>query len=161
MKNPTYIINSRKYNNVIRRSWKCELLEIKDSLYIFKGVFENEVNHSEIGVIGRNTVSIEYFWLDKWFNIFRFENPEGELMGYYCNINFPPTISENKVDFIDLDLDIFVESNFNFRILDEDEFQENRLKYNYTEKVVKKSVEAIDEVVKMIGNRVFPFDVGL
>lgn len=153
-----FTINSRKYDGTINRAWQCELIESENSLFILRGIFEKEVNHSQIGVIRRGTISTEYFWINRWFNVFKFINPDGGLLGFYCNINQPPTISDSILDFVDLDLDIFVNSNFEVTILDEDEFRENSEKYKYSQTVVSKVAETVDELLEMIEKRVFPFD---
>lgn len=154
-----FTINSRKFDGQIHRSWNCELIEQTDSLLILKGIFKTEVNHSQIGVIRRNTISMEYFWLDEWFNIFKFESAAGNLLGFYCNVNLPPTVSGNVLDFIDLDLDIFVDAKFNIKILDEDEFILNSEKYNYSPEVVQKARETLKKLIFLVNERDFPFNI--
>ena len=83
-------INSRKYDQTIRRSWRAELIETTGSMLVFIGKFEFDVEHTDLGFIPRGTVSYEYYWLDRWYNIFRFLLPDGRLRNYYCNINMPP-----------------------------------------------------------------------
>ena len=38
----------------------------------------------------RERISLEYYWLDRWYNVFRFSDPDGKLRNYYCNVNVPP-----------------------------------------------------------------------
>ena len=106
------VINSRKFNGKIHRSWKADLIKKQDSLLIFVGEFEKEVKHSELGVIGRGTISYEYYWLDRWYNIFKFFEPNGNLRNFYCNLNMPPEFKEGVLDYIDLDIDVLVSKNF-------------------------------------------------
>ncbi|HVF29506.1 MAG TPA: hypothetical protein VNA22_00995, partial [Pyrinomonadaceae bacterium] len=68
-------INSRKYDGTIRRAWTCEFIEQRDSLLLFVGEFEAAVEHRDLGRIEAGTVSYEYYWLDRWYNIFRFHEP--------------------------------------------------------------------------------------
>jgi len=72
-------INSRKFDGKIHRSWQAESIAQKDSLLIFVGEFDKEVKHSHLGVIRRGTISYEYYWLDRWYNVFRFHEPDGDL----------------------------------------------------------------------------------
>lgn len=69
-------INSRKFDGKIHRSWKAEFVEQKNTLLLFVGVFDEEIRHPQLGLIRRGTVSYEYYWLDRWFNVFRFHEPE-------------------------------------------------------------------------------------
>lgn len=156
---PNIIINSRKFDNTIHRSWECSLIEETPDYWLFLGKFKNEIQHSELGIIRRGTVSYEYYQKEKWFNIFRFHEPEGELKFYYCNINMPPSFKKNVLDYIDLDIDILVQKDFSFRILDQDEFQQNAKTFGYSDEIKSKIQQTIHEVLGMIEKKVFPFNL--
>ncbi len=156
--NKLITINSRKFDSEIHRSWQAELIEENEEIYTFVGVFDSEVKHSKLGVIRRETTSYEYYWKNKWFNIFRFHEPEGNLRNFYCNINQPPVLKNGVLDYIDLDIDVLVWQDFSFEILDLDEFAENILKYKYTADLQNKVQESVAEILKMIENKSFPFD---
>jgi len=153
----TVTINSRKFNGDIHRAWKAELLEKRGSLLVFKGVFENEVRHSKLGVIGRGTISYEYYWLDRWYNVFRFHEPDGALRNFYCNINLPPSFENEVLDYIDLEIDVLVAKDFETEILDLDEFEENSKFYGYPKEIIAGTFLALDELLKIIERRRFPF----
>lgn len=152
-------INSRKVDGKIHRSWKAELIEETPELYIFVGVFDLEVKHSKLGVIRRDTVSYEYYWKNKWFNIFRFHEPEGVLRNFYCNVNQPPILENGVLDYIDLDIDVLVWQDFSYEILDIDEFEENTLKYSYSGDLQKKAQASLREILDLLEKRHFPFDL--
>ncbi len=151
-------INSRKFDGQIHRSWHAELIEKKDSLLMFVGKFEKEIKHSHLGVIRRGTVSYEFYWLKRCYNVFRFHEPNGKLRNFYCNINLPPTFENNILDYIDLDLDVLVWQDFNFQILDLDEFEQNARKFSYPDSIRRKAKKNLAELVYLIENRKFPFD---
>jgi uncharacterized protein len=150
-------INSRKFNGKIHRSWKAALTKKQNSLLIFEGQFEEEVRHDELGVIRRGTISYEYYWLDRWYNVFEFHEPEGDLRNFYCNLNMPPTLENNILDYIDLDIDVLVSKNFEVKILDREEFEEHSKLYGYSEDLIAKTLETLDELLKIIEVRKFPF----
>ena len=125
-----YTIVSLNYGGEVRRSWPCRLIERAMPLLVFEGKFDTEVIHPHLGRIKRGTVSIEYFWLDRWFNVFRFHEPDGTFRNYYCNVAMPPTVSENVVDFVDLDIDLIVDRNGTISILDEDEYEHNAIRFD-------------------------------
>jgi uncharacterized protein len=155
--NQKVIINSRKFDGKIHRSWKAEFIEKQDSLLIFVGEFEEEVCHSKLGVIRRGTISYEYYWLNRWFNVFKFHEPEGELRNFYCNLNLPPKFENNVLDYIDLDIDVLVSKNFDIEILDRDEFDENSKLFGYSDKLITKTFEALKDILQLIEVRAFPF----
>ena len=84
------------------------------------------------------THSIEYYWLDRWYNIFRFAEPTGELRSYYCNVNVPPTFDGQVLSYVDLDIDILVEPDLSYQILDLEDFEENAARFGYSEDVQAK-----------------------
>lgn len=151
-------INSRKIDGKIHKSWKAELLEENEEFYLFLGKFDLEVKHSKLGVIRRGTLSYEYYWKQKWFNVFRFHEPEGSLRNFYCNINQPPVLKNDVLDYIDLELDVLVWKDFNFEILDLDEFEEAKQSFNFSEEIISKSHESLNELLQMIETKRFPFN---
>ena len=150
-------INSRKFDNSIHRSWKCKLIEKSNSLMVFVGEFEKEVVHKELGVIRRGTISYEYYWTDRWYNIFRFHEPVGGLRNFYCNVNMPPIFSNGVLDYVDLEIDILVWSDFRIEILDTDEFEQNTKRFSYSDKLRLKVQESVKGLKTMIEKREFPF----
>jgi|SRR5450755_3001208 hypothetical protein len=64
----------------------------------------------------------EYYYSDRWFNIFAITNADGTRKGWYCNVAEPAGIFEDHVEQIDLLLDVWVNAQGDPLILDEDEF---------------------------------------
>jgi protein associated with RNAse G/E len=151
-------INSRKFDGKIHRKWQAELFEQTDSKLVFVGEFEKEVVHPILGVIRRGTLSFEFYWLKRNYNIFRFHEPEGNLRNYYCNISFPPTFQNNILDYVDLDVDILVSTDFKYQILDFDEFEQNSRLYEYTADLKQIVDSAVKDVIDLIEKRSFPFN---
>ncbi len=156
--NKTVTINSRKFDGTIHRSWQAEFVEQKNTLLIFKGVFAEEIKHSHLGVIRRGTISYEYYWLDRFYNVFRFHEPDGEFRNFYCNVNLPPKFENGVLDYIDLDIDVVVWKDFSIQILDLDEFEESSKNFNYKEDLIIKTKSNLEELLRLIENRDFPFD---
>ena len=149
-----------KYDRTEYRRWNARISQHNGSLLVLDAEFEYDVQHDLLGVIRGGTRTIEYYWLDRWYNIFRFMN--GDNNGtrlYYCNINMPPSLKDNMLTYIDLDIDILVQPDFSYQVLDLDEFEENARRYGYSEEVKSKAQAAVDELVSMIVRHQFPFDV--
>ncbi len=153
-----YTVNALKYDGTIHRSWQAQVIGQTSDLIELVGTFDKEVVHTRIGVIKRATVSYEFFWLDRWYNIFRFHEPDGSLRNFYCNIGFPPRIDSDSVSYVDLDIDILVWKDYSFEILDMEEFESNSLLFNYPKNVIEKCLHTIQELKSMIINRQMPFD---
>ena len=151
-------INSLKYDQTIRRTWQVDLVDQDGSLLIFAGEFDSDVDHPDLGFIPRGTISHEYYWLDRWYNIFRFHEPDGSLRNYYCNVAMPPTFENGVLDYVDLDIDILVWPDGRYEVVDRDDFEINALKYDYPDEIRQRAEESVNEMLVMIERREFPFD---
>lgn len=151
-------INSRKYDQTIRRSWDCEFVKRVGSLLTFRGVFNEEVLHSDLGEIAEGTISYEYYWLDRWYNVFRFHEPDGTFRNFYCNINVPPIYTPGVLDYVDLDIDVVVWKDHSYAVLDLDDYSVAVERYTYPLHVQLSAEKALAELIEMINGRKFPFD---
>jgi predicted RNA-binding protein associated with RNAse of E/G family len=64
----------------------------------------------------------EYFFADRWYNIFEIRAGDGSLKGWYCNITRPARIGPDEVTAEDLALDLWVTRGGDMQVLDEEEF---------------------------------------
>lgn len=151
-------VNSRKYDHSIRRTWQCELIEQTDPIIVLVGEFNRDVEHQGLGSIRKGTVSYEYFWLDRWYNIFRFHESDGTLRNYYCNVAMPPEFENGVLNYVDLDIDILVWPDHSYEVVDRDDFEINSTIYNYPETTKKRAEKSVIELISMIECREFPFD---
>ena len=67
---------------------------------------------------------VEYYYTDRWYNIFVIHNHEdGKVKGWYCNIGKPAVFEDGVVSYVDLALDLWVSTSGEQTVLDEDEFE--------------------------------------
>ncbi len=151
-------INSRKYGGELHKSWEATFLGKHGSQLLFVGEFMDEVSHPFLGIIRRGTISFEYYWLDRWYNVFRFHDPDGKLRNFYCNVNMLPNFENGFLDYIDLDVDILVWKDFSYQILDMNEFEENAQIFSYPDYLREKVCSSLSELTFLIENKTFPFD---
>lgn len=147
-----------KYDGSEHRRWLATVQRQEGSLLVLDATFAEEINHDLIGTIARGTISTEYYWLDRWFNIFRFSARDGGLQSYYCNINIPPVFAGQELSYVDLDIDILVQPDFSYRILDLDDFETNAARFGYSVDVRLNAGQALSDLVALIESREFPFD---
>ena len=121
-------------------------------------VFDEEIKHELLGTISSGTISTEYYWLDRWYNVFRFSDSNQTLQNFYCNINQPPSFDGRVLSYIDLDIDVLVAPDFTYRILDVDDFEENAKRYAYPDEVQANARGALAELISLIEARAFPFN---
>jgi predicted RNA-binding protein associated with RNAse of E/G family len=95
----------------------------------------------------------EYFYDDRWYNIFEICASDGRLKGWYCNITRPARIGAGEVAAEDLALDLWVGPDGETRVLDEDEFA--ALGLNPVE--CEAARQALAELQAMVAQEMDPF----
>jgi len=66
---------------------------------------------------------IEYFFSDRWYNIFEIHSVHDDhLKGWYCNIAQPAMLGEETIEQVDLALDVWINPDGSYRLLDQAEF---------------------------------------
>ncbi|MEK6282999.1 MAG: DUF402 domain-containing protein [Acidobacteriota bacterium] len=154
----TVIVRACKYDGREHRRWGAQLLRQEGPLLVLDAYFPEEVSHDLLGTIASGTHSLEYYWLDRWYNVFRFAQPNGELRNFYCNVNRPPRLEGGVLSYVDLDLDILVAPDYSYQILDAEDFEQNAKLYGYSTEIRTEAMRAVDDLVRMIEAREFPFD---
>jgi uncharacterized protein len=151
------VVIVRKFDGAEHRRWSARLVDRSGSLITLDATFEEQIEHDLLGPIPLGTISTEYYWLDRWYNVFRFCDPQRRLRRFYCNINMPPHFDGKVLSYVDLDIDVLVEPNLSYRILDLEDFEENSKRYSYPVEVQNVARVALDELVRLIESRSFPF----
>ena len=64
----------------------------------------------------------EYYYTNRWFNIFSISSATGTHKGWYCNIAEPVLLERDSLQQVDLLLDVWVNPTGEPLLLDEDEF---------------------------------------
>lgn len=150
-------VRAYKYDGSEHRHWPAKLLKQDGALLVLDASFPEEVNHDLLGTIASGTRSIEYYWLDRWYNVFRFSQPGGELRSYYCNVNVPPEFDGLTLSYVDLDIDILVEPDLSYRVVDLKDFEQNAFRYHYSAELQQNATRALSELIQLIERRAFPF----
>ena len=137
-----------KYDGREHRTWRARLAKQVGPLIVLDAVFADEVEHDLLGRIAAGTISKEFYWLDRWYNVFRFSDR------FYCNVTEPPSFDGSTLTYVDLDIDILVEQDFSYRILDLEDFES----YPYPAEVKQQARQALAELISLVEARSFPFN---
>jgi predicted RNA-binding protein associated with RNAse of E/G family len=104
-------------------------------------------------VFARGDRFIEYFYSDRWYNIFAVhEGNSARLKGWYCNVCRPAYLGKTAVRCEDLALDLWVDPDGGFLVLDEDEFADLSL----TADDRAQSLSALEELLQLAQNGGLP-----
>jgi protein associated with RNAse G/E len=92
---------------------------------------------------------IEYYYTDRWYNIFVVHDREdGHVKGWYCNIGKPAVFDDGVVSYVDLALDLWVSTSGEQTVLDEDEFEQ----LNLNEELRRGALQGLNELKQLFLN---------
>lgn len=102
------------------------------------------------------TRALFYFSKKYWFNIIHIDDDQNPY--YYCNLSSPYAKKGNILTYIDYDIDIKVDKYFNYNILDIEEYNINKKRFNYTAELDEKLKENMDFLIECITNKQLIFE---
>ncbi|QIL50999.1 DUF402 domain-containing protein [Weissella coleopterorum] len=151
-------IKSYKHDGSLHRTWR-ETMILKTSENEIIGINDHTV---VIEDDGRRWVTREpaivYFHRKYWFNIIAMIRDNG--ISYYCNLASPFVLDKEALKYIDYDLDVKVYPDGEKRLLDADEYQAHREKWQYSDEVDFVLSEHVKILVDWINQREGPFSEG-
>lgn len=156
MSNPI-TVRVLKHDGSEHRRWQATVAQRDDTLLVLDAEFDVDVRHELLGEIRCGTRTIEYYWLDRWYNVFRFLAEDGSTRLWYCNVNTPPVFDSDVLTYIDFDIDLLVQPDFSYELMDLDEFEVNAERYGYSEAEHRQVHNATEELIAMVEGRQFPF----
>ncbi len=150
-------VRAHKYDGTEHRRWPACVVEQAGPLLVLDAVFDEDIEHELLGRIASGTISTEYYWLDSWYNVFRFGDPKEKFQKFYCNVSMPPSFDGRVLSYVDLDIDVLVKPDFSFQVLDLSDFADNAIRYGYPVEVQENAHRGLAELIRMIETRAFPF----
>jgi uncharacterized protein len=67
---------------------------------------------------------VEFYYWDRWYNVFQVSDPDGTLKGWYANVGRPAELDAASAElcYVDLALDVWSDPSGAYLVLDEDEY---------------------------------------
>ena len=152
-------IEKAKYDGTIQAAWDSELLDHAGSLLrsvVPGGKPVYVLDRSRWIESGQTTCAVELYFEDRWYNVWHVRDDTQEL--WYCNVAMPASFDGQTLRWVDLDIDIRCYRDGAPEVLDEDEFEQHRVKLGYPADVVERALAARDEALRLAQARAFPFD---
>ena len=75
-------------------------------------------------LLKENDRFVETYFTDRWYNVYEIHDRDDDrIKGWYCNISRPAILeADDRLSYVDLALDLWVTSDGEQVVLDEDEF---------------------------------------
>jgi uncharacterized protein len=96
----------------------------------------------------------EYYYSDRWYNIFDIADAAGQRKGWYCNIAQPASLFDGRIEQVDLLLDVWVDPRGVPLVLDEDEFEADN---TLNAELRQAALDGLHELLEMIAAQREPF----
>ncbi len=152
------LIHCYKHNGEIHRCWdKGFVLEETAQHFI---VVNNKTLVTESD--GRRWYTREpavcYFPKNAWFNVICMIRKTG--VHYYVNIASPTLYDGEAIKYIDYDLDVKIFPDYQYKVLDEEEFIKHSQIMGYPKDLMAILTQQLEEVIQMANAKQGPFEEG-
>lgn len=115
-----------KLNEHGREMWSYpvhKVLEEAENYICIEAFFNRDKYDLGYVVFERDDRFVEYFYNNRWYNIFVvYNHNDQQLKGWYCNICRPAKWENSRIICEDLALDVWINPDGSVLVTDEDEF---------------------------------------
>ena len=145
-------VQARKADGTVYRSWQATIESVTtDSIVTIA-----PAGSAVFNIKGENYPILHhyraYYWSDKFYNLLEIFEPSGELFHIYINIAAPPEFENGLMSFKDHELDVSKYVPKPAELVDEDEFAEAVVKYQYNQEFQEKMYMAAREAMELAEN---------
>jgi uncharacterized protein len=130
------------------------VVERSSATIVLEARFQRETMDQGYAILEHHDRFVEYFFADRWYNIFEIHSVHDDhLKGWYCNIAQPAVFGEETIEQVDLALDVWINPDGSYRVLDQAEFDAlplDRLTRHHAQR-------AVGELIYLLYHHVAPF----
>jgi len=139
----TIKVQKKNLDDKVVYEYEGELLHQDEHSVTLEALFTRDDMPFMDVVFKKDDRFVEYYYSDRWYNIFEiYDRDDDHFKGWYCNIGMPAVIEDGIVSYVDLALDLWVSTNGNQTVLDEDEFEA----LNLSEEVRARALKGLEEL---------------
>jgi protein associated with RNAse G/E len=121
---PPLVVQKLMHDGARSYRWEGREIHRDDDHLFFTAVFERQGRDLGYVRFEKGDVFYEWYYFDRWYNVFQVYSEAGDLKGWYCNVTAPARVDGGELTFVDLALDLWVWPDMRYLVLDEDEFDE-------------------------------------
>lgn len=121
---PAITVRKFHYDGTPGYAWEGRLVERDDEQAVVEAYFRRDRRDLGYVVFERGDLFVEFYYFNRWYNVFQIFSAAGDLKGWYCNITKPATLVDGELRFTDLALDLFAYPDGSSLPLDAEEFEE-------------------------------------
>jgi protein associated with RNAse G/E len=102
------VIQKLLYDGSKSYRWVGREIQRDEDHLFFTAVFERDGRDLGYVRFDKGDVFYEWYYFDRWYNVFQVYSASGDLKGWYCNITAPAKVDGDELTFVDLALDLWV-----------------------------------------------------
>ena len=150
------VIHSYKHDKTLHRIWKnATILEENDDYYIVAN-HRTKVVESTGRFWYTREPSVSFFFKNHWYNVIAII--KDQEVTYYFNVVSPVLIDEESLKYIDYYLELKVNSDFSYKILDIYEYKMHQKIMEYPEDIKQILAKEMLNLKARIDKRKIPFN---
>ncbi|HTP09153.1 MAG TPA: DUF402 domain-containing protein [Anaerolineae bacterium] len=130
------------------------VVERTSDTIVLEARFSRETMDLSYAVLEHHDRFVEHFYADRWYNIFEIHSVHDDhLKGWYCNIAQPAVFGSATIEQIDLALDVWINPDGSYHVLDREEFE--ALDLDRTTRL--RAQQAMGELLYLLYHHAAPF----
>jgi protein associated with RNAse G/E len=142
-------VRACKADGSVYRSWHTTIETVDTDSIVTVSPLGSEMFDQKRGNIHIGHTMRSYYWFDKFYNLIELFDAQGNLVQIYINIASPPYPEDGSMCFKDYELDVFKYPSDPAKLIDEDEFAEAAVKYQYTQEFQDRMYAVAEEVLEL------------
>ena len=153
------LVRKLKYDGSVRSEWEGELLPFDSAEWLIVRHHPERHRKWQDGKQARaDILMVRCLNIVKPSTILLGFDANGQFDHAKCDAALPSVYTNNLLEFVDLDLDIIVNSDLTFYVRDQAQFEQHRVLMNYPDEVVEQAHLGIAIAKTWVQSRAFPFN---
>jgi protein associated with RNAse G/E len=150
----TLTVKKLNLNHELVIAYDGAVLERSATAIVLEARFSRATMDLGYAVLEQHDRFVEHFFADRWYNIFEIHSVHDDhLKGWYCNIARPAVFGADAIEQVDLALDLWINPDGSYHILDRAEF--DALPLDQTTRL--RAQQAVGELIYLLYHRAAPF----
>jgi hypothetical protein len=150
----TLTVKKLNLNRELVIAYEGTVLERTAGAIVLQARFQRETMDLGYTTFEHHDRFVEHFFSDRWYNIFEIHSVHDDhLKGWYCNIAYPAVFGADAIEQIDLALDVWINPDGSYHVLDQAEFDALELDRGTR----LRAQQAVGELLYLLYHRAAPF----
>jgi uncharacterized protein len=105
-------------------AWDGEVLRCDQTGIVLRAEFNVPLVELGFTTFRKGDVFVEFYYWDRWYNVFQVSAADGALKGWYANVGKPAELDApaGVLSYVDLALDVWADPDGEYQVLDEAEY---------------------------------------